>query len=1123
MDNPELNLLLPNGSKPLPGFRLRRLEMLNWGTFNQRVHVLSPDGGWTLLVGENGSGKSTAVDALRTLLVPPRLLHYNDASGEQRRRDRTRRSYIRGAWASSSQEESSSAITQYLRSEGEQSILLAVFANQKTGLEVTLVQILWDLGEKIDEVFAVIRGDRNIREHLSNLGTTREIRKTLRTRGFEAFESFTGYSESFRRLLAIPGEGALEVFNQAIGVKEVTDVNQFVRRHMLEQSDAPEFIRDTLQPHFKTLDECRQAIEKAKKQLSQLEPIVGYHVKIEEALRKKRELEELHQILVGYYAKKHLALRLKEAEELDVQVKSLERQANDLGTAQKQDSEQKEAIQAALNSDSTGLSIKRLQMDLESARQRKSDKESLYRALQGSLKLLQKQVPIETEDQFANLRSRLISDRGLIARNREATHQKMLGYQIEQRDALKDRGQLKDDLDSLRQHRVLIPREFVTIREALCSGTGIPPLELPFAGELMEVKPEFRDWTGAIERLIQSFGISLVVPERHYIGVTRFINEHHLGLRFVYHRVSETLPPPPTNESSEMHRVFSRLNYRTDHPLHCWVAAEARRMYRHVCCADIQQLQRESFGLTREGLVRDGATRHIKDDRRQVTDASNWVLGWSTAEKINALERLIENAEKRAQQAGLKVKQTTEQVAKLESELGAIDAIIAVKLFASIDFQIEQPIIERLVRDIQALESSSDKRKKLNEQLKTITEAIEKRHHQIIRVAGDARLAEDQQKRNQEARSLLESTLAEQAPVIWEKYEDRLIQIQEQKLLTIFNVDAVEKQVNDHVQRAINSQGGIANTAERAMLPLMTTFLQEHNEYSTDLAAKVEFAAEFALLRVRLEKEELPKHEKRFKEFLSTNLIGDMAMFNSKLTEHEKDIRDRIDRVNESLRKIPFTASTYVQIVTTPTRAKEIGIFRAALRNCFAGALNPNDEDRTRIFENIRQLLARFDKEQDWTRQVTDARNWVEFGVKEFANADSKEMDYYSASSGKSGGQKAKLAFTILASAITAQYGLAGMGDESNSFRLVIIDEAFARTDEENSELALKLFQRLGLQLVVVGPFDAKARIVEDYVDSFHLSINPERNNSRLKRASRAEYEAQRDGAVSTTLNAQPT
>jgi uncharacterized protein YPO0396 len=106
MPNLELDFPLRDGRKPLPGYRLRRLEMLNWGTFHEKVAVLVPDGRWTLLVGENGSGKSTAVDALRTLLVPPRSLNYNDASGEQKRRDRSRRSYVRGTFAVTSGDES---------------------------------------------------------------------------------------------------------------------------------------------------------------------------------------------------------------------------------------------------------------------------------------------------------------------------------------------------------------------------------------------------------------------------------------------------------------------------------------------------------------------------------------------------------------------------------------------------------------------------------------------------------------------------------------------------------------------------------------------------------------------------------------------------------------------------------------------------------------------------------------------------------------------------------------------------------------------------------------------------------------------------------------------------------
>src|SRR5581483_9200121 len=205
---------------------------------------------------------------------------------------------------------------------------------------------------------------------------------------------------------------------------------------------------------------------------------------------------------------------------------------------------------------------------------------------------------------------------------------------------------------------------------------------------------------------------------------------------------------------------------------------------------------------------------------------------------------------------------------------------------------------------------------------------------------------------------------------------------------------------------------------------------------------------------------------------------GDMAMFSTKLDEHRRQIEERIDEVNRALKKIAFSEDTHVQIVIrNKSSTDETAAFRAELKACLSGGLNPSPEDRHRIFTHIRELIGKFEREAVWTQRVTDARNWLEFGMKEYADTDGREVNYYAASSGKSGGQKTKLAFTILASAITAQYGLIDTEDPAVTFRFVVIDEAFARTDETNSERALKLFQSLGLQLLVVSPFDAKSRI----------------------------------------------
>lgn len=1116
MPNLEIDFPLADGARPLPGFRLRRLEMLNWGTFHGKVASFFPEDRWTLLVGENGSGKSTAVDALRTLLVPPRLLNYNDASGEQKRKDRTRRSYVRGTWATSSQEESAVAIPQNLRAPGEFSILLGVFGNQHTGEAVTLVQILWELNEKIHEIYAVSRQDRTIREHLAELGQSRDLKKTLKQRGFDVFESFSAYAEVFRSRLGIPSETALEVFNQAIGVKEVSDINPFVRRHMLEGADSVDFIHKSLRPHFHELDACWKAIEKAEKQIAALAPVAACHQRIQESDTKRRELEARLELAPVYYAHRHRALAEHRAAALDEELRSARARDEALKAQRAQDETERENKIRELAADTTEQSIQRIVQQLETQNVHLATRKKQWGVFSGHLKSLSLDQPVETADQFSQIQKTVRADRGPTDSNREATDQKRIRLLMDQQEALRERGEIAANLEDLRKNRVLIPREFVAIRTALSAATGIAAEDLPFAGELIEVKPAHREWTGAIERLLHSLGVSLLVPERHYLAVAEFINGRHLGLRFTFLRVPAHTPAAARHDVlSDPARVPGRLNFREEHPLADWLKAEIARRFHHVCCASVERLREVDHGITREGLIREGGSRHVKDDRRAVNDASGYVLGWSIEDKIKALTRAFEQAEAKAAQAAKHASDAEAQVKKLAAKLKAIDGLLAVEAFTDIDLRSVQEKISQLMKEKQDLEASSGHLQTLRTQLDDVRKRIAQINDETERLNKSIGQLEKSLRELDELIEKLNRELQAHEGFDPAEHDDVFQKLQDSAVVTLDNIGGVESQVCGRLRRQISQQLSAAQAAVNEMLPHMSKFLGDYPEFSTDLRAEPGFAADFVSLRDRIEHQELETHKQRFEEFLGTNLVGDMAMFHTKLLEHEKLIKHRIESVNAALRKIPYSDSTHVQLVASATRADEIRQFRAEVKDCLSGGINPSAEDRLRIFGRIRELIGKFEKDDVWTRRVTDARNWLEFGVRELADADGREVNYLAGSAGKSGGQKAKLAFTILASAIAAQYGLLGgaTGREAETFRLVVIDEAFARTDEANSRRALDLFKSLGLQLVVVSPFDAKSRIVEDYVDSFHVAANPENNNSKLRRASRAEYEEARHAA----------
>lgn len=174
------------------GFRLQRLELLNWGTFGERVWTLELDGRNNLVTGDIGSGKSTLVDAVTTLLVPQRRAAYNKAAGAGVR-ERTLRSYVLGHYKSERNDAGSAARPVSLRDHNSYSVILGVFGNVDYRQSVTLAQVFWiaDARNQPDRFFAAATRDLSIAGEFARFGTDiTQLRKRLRSRGWRYGTAF---------------------------------------------------------------------------------------------------------------------------------------------------------------------------------------------------------------------------------------------------------------------------------------------------------------------------------------------------------------------------------------------------------------------------------------------------------------------------------------------------------------------------------------------------------------------------------------------------------------------------------------------------------------------------------------------------------------------------------------------------------------------------------------------------------------------------------------------------------------------------------------------------------------------------------------------------------------------
>ncbi|GAB3843857.1 SbcC/MukB-like Walker B domain-containing protein [Dactylosporangium cerinum] len=229
-------------------------------------------------------------------------------------------------------------------------------------------------------------------------------------------------------------------------------------------------------------------------------------------------------------------------------------------------------------------------------------------------------------------------------------------------------------------------------------------------------------------------------------------------------------------------------------------------------------------------------------------------------------------------------------------------------------------------------------------------------------------------------------------------------------------------------------------------------------------------------------------------------------------------IKERIEIINQSLVSIDYNTGRYIRLEGDRNPSTDMRDFIADMRACTDSALSGDDADQysEQKFLQVQRLVERFkgreghtEADKQWARRVTDVRNWFVFAASERWRNDDTEHETYSDSGGKSGGQKEKLAYTILAASLAYQFKLDHDPGPSRTFRFVVIDEAFGRGSEESARFALRLFQSLGLQLLIVTPLQ-KIHVIEPFVAAVGYVDNPGGSYSRLQTLTIDEYRARR-------------
>lgn len=1077
-----------------PGqWRLAHIELANWGTFNGH-HVVDVARKGHLFTGASGSGKSSLLDAIAAVLTPGRI-RFNAAAQDtaDRSNDRDFVSYVRGAWSREVSEYENKAVASYLR--GGRATWSGILLRYENLVDspITLVRLFHIKGASVDrsdltDACVIVRAASSLIDFKSYAEGGLDIRRMkaeldplLVTSGGTNGQFFA----RIRSLFDMQAENALTLLHRTQSAKSLGSLDDLFRNFMLDRPTTFDRAENAV-TQFTELKEAYDHVVDLRKQAEALTRIDEIAKAFETADTEVTATRDLAEAVPGYVATERVRLANEALESTRGRVERLAAATRQARERRSEAESAHEAARTRLNQ-AGGIQVTQLTKRIEDAELAKQRVVTARAALSKQLEAIDVPLP-KDEAQFAELLA-------VAAREATSAAPAPVGINLhdEHRNARDRVAHLNAELRELRQRGSNIDGQLLRARAALAQAAGLGERELPFAGELIDVRPEYEEWTGAIERVLASLATTILVRDAQAPEVRRVLNARHWGIRLVVDVVgARSDAPVSTSERSLVRRVDVVTGLFAAH-LHNRLSRE----FDYACVGHPDDLDSVDRGVTIQGLVKRSRRGFEKDDRFELNDRNHWSLGSSNDSKLQLLEqqlvvaqRVLEDAKAQLDRAGSERDRVMQRRTTL-AHLAASDPSIYDLQGAERRLQALQHELETLTKtaDLERAASAEQESRLVRDQARDEATAAEtaegleranlERYDTILR----------------DAQSVSVEVITVAATIA---LNDRFRSAA--RKLTLENLDRVQSEVkdalNDVERQASNRRAQATNRfAEQAanfrsawetVLPDLTTSIEDRDGYRRRLG--------------EIRERGLPEYESNFLALLRDRSRDTVIHLRDEILGAPRRVQDRVDPVNTSLAKSEFDRGRYLTIVVKEQRSSEVSDFLSDLRAVVDG--NWADEDMAsaeRRFGVLASLMRKLgsseNADQRWRQRVLDTREHVTFQAQERDGAGTI-LNVHDSGAGLSGGQRQKLVIFCLAAAL--RYQLADPDEFEPRYGTVILDEAFDKADAAYTRMAMDVFVTFGFHMILATP-QKLLTTLEPYIGAITSVSNPERNRSRLQ------------------------
>lgn len=1059
---------------------LTRVQLINWHYFeNERMSIH----GSTLISGENTAGKSTILDAIQ-LVLTTNTRKFNVAANEKGNRDL--KGYVRckignvGETYLRKNTVPANVALEFYEEKSERYFVIGVHLISPD--EESPITAKWYCEEcRLENLsFVTTEGKPSLADEFRNDG------KKIRF-----IEQKNAAKDRFKRRLGNLDDKFFDIIPKSLAFKPMDNVKDFINKFVLSEAKVDV---DTLRQNIETLSELEALLSRSMRQLTSLEEILQKR----EAIEEKDRAINVNELLISIAECEALQRKIQENEK-NVRIQSLS-----LSTDRENLIKIEEQLQAlegqivditvAINSNESNRLLEetrrridalngKLQNQNDSERRLKEQVEALKQYLRSLQKLsfqlltaenLNLLLAPEKSEKKAEVFEKLESFRRnelTKIRKKDADNR----YQKERLD--KEIEDLQTLQKSLSKRELVYPVNAQKLKNAVEKELDKRQIRshVYFLSELLEITDS--RWQNAVEGYLNTQKFYLVVePEVYDLALEvydRYKKEIHTA------GIMNTKKLPLNSESSNDSLAFvvtSENRY-----------AKAYADYllgRVIRCERVGELEEHSIAITPECMLYQGyVVRHLSPETYQ-----NPYIGQNAyrTQLINVKNELLEKSKERAS-----LRETLNLYQEvLENEQNVKPELI--KLYADAPYQIKELSVSLTAAKVELKEAANDPSLiELNLKLEKKKEEKKKTDEEHLRLQREILRLENLIKQEGDSTRLLKAEEEEKSR--WLSKQEDQDGLSYKEAMGKYQQNRKSKQPQEIAQNFSPQRSQYAN--EREMLlngkeGLKALQYKYNQDFTQDFMVGLEGMSEYRDACYKLKSVEMVQYEEKLKKAKENCEEIFKSDFLSKMKEHIEAAKNEFKNLNKALNSIYYGDDSYHFKIGFDK--KKEGLYRMITSennqegyhlwtNAFEAEYH---EEMAELFD---KLMTKDDKGQKIVEEYTDYRSYLDYDI-EIHKRDGSVQRFSDIYGEKSGSETQVPYYVAIAASFYQLYRY------GNTVRVMLLDEAFDKMDDDRISSMLEFFNGLGLQVILATP-PAKIEVIGEKVDTVLAAIRVDQNS----------------------------